>query len=141
METTLASADKSPEKPTILVVDDTPENLLLISDLLRKSYKVKVANNGSRALAIAQAAPQPDLILLDIMMPEMDGYEVCRLLKSNPVTQGIPVVFLTARTDDDNNKGLKIGAVGYLTKPVKSALLMESINTHLVPKTHARPLG
>lgn len=139
METPLASADMSPEKPTILVVDDTPENLLLISDLLRKCYKVKVANNGSRALAIAQVAPPPDLILLDIMMPEMDGYEVCRLLKSNRVTRGIPVVFLTARTDDDYNKGLKLGAVGYLTKPVKSSLLMESINTHLVPK--AQPLG
>jgi len=137
METPLASAGKSPEKPTILVVDDTPENLLLITDLLRARYKVKVANNGSRALLIAQAAPPPDLILLDVLMPEMDGYEVCRLLKSNPVTQDIPVVFLTALADDDNNKGLKIGAVGYLTKPVKSALLMESINTHLLPKAQA----
>lgn len=140
MQTPLASAEKSPEKPTILVVDDTPENLLLISDLLRKYYKVKVANNGIRALSIAQADPPPDLILLDIMMPEMDGYEVCRLLKSNPVTRGIPVVFLTAQMDD-NKKGTEIGAVGYLTKPVKSSLLMESIKTHLVPKAHARILG
>jgi putative two-component system response regulator len=137
MEIPLASADKSTEKPTILLVDDTPENLLLISDLLRKRYKVKVANKGSRALTIAQADPPPDLILLDIMMPEMDGYEVCRLLKSNPVTRGIPVVFLTAQMDD-NNKGLEIGAVGYLTKPVKSSLLMESIKTHLVPMDHNR---
>lgn len=137
MEAPLASSDKSPEKPTILVVDDTPENLLLISDLLRKFYKVKVANNGNRALSIAQADTRPDLILLDIMMPDMDGYEVCRLLKSNSVTRDIPVVFLTARIDDDK-KGLEIGAVGYLTKPVKSSLLMESINTHLAPKTKNR---
>jgi putative two-component system response regulator len=133
METSLASSDKSTEKPTVLVVDDTPENLLLISDLLRKYYKVKVASNGNRALSIAQADPLPDLILLDIMMPDMDGYEVCRFLKINPVTRNIPVVFLTARMDDDQ-KGSEIGAVGYLTKPVKSSLLIESIKTHLVPK-------
>lgn len=128
MNVSIASIDKS----TILVVDDTPENLLLISDLLRKHYKVKVANNGDRALSIAQAEPRPDLILLDLMMPVMDGYEVCRLLKSNPATSSIPVVFLTASLDNDQ-KGLEIGAVGYLTKPVKSALLMESIKTHLRP--------
>jgi len=138
MENSLAATDKSTEKPTILVVDDTPENLLLISDLLRKYYKVKVANNGSRALAIAQANPPPDLMLLDIMMPDMDGYEVCRLLKSNPVTRNIPVVFLTAQMEN-HQKGLEIGAVGYLTKPVKSSLLMESIKTHLDPKADTRP--
>ena len=132
MENPLASADKSTEKPTILVVDDTPENLLLINDLLRKSYKVKVASNGERALSIAQANPQPDLILLDIMMPGMDGYEACQLLKSDPVTRDIPVVFLTAQTDE-YQKGLKLGAVGYLTKPVKSSLLMEVLKTHLAP--------
>jgi CheY-like chemotaxis protein len=123
----------SAEKPTILVVDDTPENLLLISDLLRKDYKVKVANNGTRALAIAQAEVPPSLILLDIMMPDMDGYEVCRILKSSPVSRDIPVVFLSAKTGDEK-KVLEMGGVGYLTKPVKSALLMESIKTHLVPK-------
>jgi CheY-like chemotaxis protein len=121
------------EKPTILVVDDTPENLLLISDLLRKDYKVKVANNGTRALAIAQADIPPSLILLDIMMPDMDGYEVCRILKSSPATRDIPVVFLSAKTGDEQ-KVLEMGGVGYLTKPVKSVLLMESIKTHLVPK-------
>lgn len=131
MENTLASADHATDKPTILVVDDTPENLLLISDLLKKLYKVKVASSGARALTIAQADPAPDLILLDIMMPDMDGYEACQLLKSNPVTQNIPVVFLTACADEDQ-KGLELGAVGYLTKPVKSSLLMEAIKTHLV---------
>ena len=123
----------SAEKPTILVVDDTPENLLLISDLLRKDYKVKVANNGSRALAIAQAEVPPSLILLDIMMPDMDGYEVCRILKSSPATRDIPVVFLSAKTGDEQQV-LEMGGEGYLTKPVKSALLMESLRTHLVRK-------
>lgn len=134
MKTLLTSSHSATEKPTILVVDDTPENLLLISDLLRKSYRVKVANNGNRALSIAQTDPPPDLILLDVMMPDLDGYEVCRLLKANPVTQHIPVVFLTARIGDDQ-RGLRIGAVGYLTKPVKSSLLMECITTHLAPKS------
>ncbi len=133
MEHPLSSADQPTEKPTILVVDDTPENILLISDLLRKSYKVKVATSGERALSIARAAPQPDLILLDIMMPGMDGYEACQLLKSDAVTRDIPVVFLTAQTDEDQ-KGLKLGAVGYLTKPVKSSLLMEVLKAHLAPK-------
>jgi putative two-component system response regulator len=135
MDNPVASADKPADKPTILVVDDTSENLLLISDLLRKHYKVKVANNGHKALNIAQAIPGPDLILLDIMMPDMDGYAVCRLLKSHPATRSIPVVFLTARPDEDK-KGLEVGAVGYLTKPVKSSLLMEAIKTHLGPKAN-----
>lgn len=130
MQSPLALTDKPTEMSTILVVDDTPENLLLISDLLNKQYKVKVANNGPRALSIAQSESPPDLILLDIMMPVMDGYEVCRLLKNNPSTRDIPVVFLTASLDDDQ-KGLEIGAVGYLTKPVKASLLIESINIHL----------
>lgn len=133
MDHTLASADPATEKPTILAVDDSPENLLLISDLLRKSYKVKVASNGARALIIAQADPSPALILLDIMMPGMDGYEACERLKSNPATRDIPVVFLTASTDEEQ-KGLELGAVGYLTKPVKSSLLMEAIKAHLVHK-------
>ena len=83
---------------SILVVDDTPENLQLMSELLLDSYRVKVASNGAKALRIAAGEPQPDLILLDIMMPEMDGYEVCRLLKLNPATADIPVVFLTAKS-------------------------------------------
>lgn len=137
MENPVTSTDKPVEKQTILVVDDTAENLLLISDLLRKHYKVKVASHGSRALSIARTSPVPHLILLDIMMPDMDGYEVCQLLKSNPVTRSIPVVFLSARSDEDK-KGLDVGAVGYLTKPVKSSLLMECIKTHLAPQAHTR---
>ena len=83
-------------KASILVVDDIPDNLSLMSNLLRDIYKVRVANSGERALTIAGSDTPPDLILLDIMMPEVDGYEVCRRLKDNPVTRDIPVIFLTA---------------------------------------------
>ena len=86
------------EKPTILVVDDTPENLTMMSFLLKDRYKVKVANHGQKALRIAASEPQPDLILLDIMMPEMDGYEVCRQLQQDPQTRNIPIIFLTAKS-------------------------------------------
>ena len=92
------------DKPiaTVLVVDDTPENLTLMGSLLREHYLVKVANHGEKALKIAQSATPPDLILLDIMMPEVDGYEVCRRLKEAPATRDIPVIFLTARSDTDD---------------------------------------
>ena len=120
------------EKPTILVVDDTPENLMLISDLLRKDFNVKVANNGQRALVLATTGVVPHLVLLDVMMPGMDGYEVCRQLKGDPVTRIIPVVFLTAMgAADDERKAIEAGAEGYLTKPVSAGKLMSIINTLL----------
>jgi putative two-component system response regulator len=89
--------NEAPRKPVILVVDDTPENLHLMSDLLSDAYTVKVAPNGARALKIAHGERPPDLILLDVMMPDMDGYEVCRQLKADPSTVDIPVIFLTAK--------------------------------------------
>ena len=117
---------------TILVVDDTPENLALMHALLRDSYRVKVANHGLRALELAAAQPTPDLILLDIMMPEIDGYEVCRRLKANPQTRGIPILFLTARNEEtDEEAGLALGAVDYLTKPIKPAIVLARIRTQL----------
>ena len=91
-------------KPTILVVDDTPDNLTLMMTLLKDSYTVKLANNGERALKLAAMPPHPDLILLDIMMPGLDGYDVCQRLKANPPTRDIPVVFLTARSAVDDEK-------------------------------------
>ena len=107
-----------PEQEMILVVDDTPDNLQLISELLIDRYRVKVANNGAKALRIAQGSPAPDLILLDIMMPEMDGYEVCRRLKADPNTSSIPVIFLTARSQQTEiARGLALGAAGYIVKP------------------------
>ncbi len=123
---------------TILVVDDTPENLALMSDLLRDSYRVKVANGGEKALRIARAAEPPDLILLDVMMPGMDGYEVCRLLKDDPATAAIPVIFLTARANpEDEQQGLDLGAVDYIAKPISPPLVLARVRNHLALKSHA----
>lgn len=127
--------DTSTYRPTVLVVDDTPDNLSLISELLKDSYRIKIANNGQRAIAIAQSDNQPDLILLDIMMPEMDGYEVCSVLKSNPHTKDIPVIFLTAKTAiEDEQKGLEMGAVDYITKPISPPILLARVKTQLALK-------
>ena len=87
------------EKPTILIVDDTPANLSLLSDVLKSDYRTKAAVNGEKALKLAFSGTPPDLILLDIMMPGMDGYEVCRRLKANPATRSIPVIFVTAMNE------------------------------------------
>lgn len=126
------------DKPTILVVDDTPDNLTLMSGLLKDLYRVKVSNRGVKALEIANTVPQPDLILLDIMMPEMDGYEVCRQLKANPDTESIPVIFLTAKNEtEDEAHGLQLGAADYLTKPVNPAILLARVKNHLQLKVHA----
>ncbi len=116
----------------VLVVDDTPKNIqLLLTILSRKTYEIHVANNGIQALRKAQMVI-PDLILLDVMMPEMDGFETCRQLKSNPDTENIPVIFLTARTEtEDIVKGFELGAVDYITKPFNSAELLARVHTHL----------
>ena len=120
-------------RPIILVVDDSPENLHFISNLLHDEYKIKVAKNGEKALRIAQSDSPPDLILLDIMMPEMDGYEVCQSLKSDPLTKDIPVLFLTAKSEmEDEIKGLGLGAVDYITKPISPAIVKARIKTHLL---------
>jgi len=125
-------------KPTILVVDDTPDNLSLMLELLKGDYVVKLANGGERALKLAALDPHPDLMLLDIMMPTMDGYEVCQRLKANPQTRDIPVVFLTAKTEvDDEKKGLEIGAVDYITKPISPPIVLARVKTHLALKSHA----
>ncbi len=117
---------------TLLVVDDTPENIDLLSTLLRDDYKIKAATNGERALAIARKTPAPDLILLDIMMPGIDGYEVCRQLKSSPSTAAIPIIFVTAMEAEQNEeKGLELGAVDYITKPISPSITKARIKTHL----------
>ena len=129
------------ERATILVVDDTPENLTLMNSLLKDDYKVKVANNGEKALKIAVSDSPPNLVLLDIMMPGMDGYEVCRRLKSDPQTMNIPVIFLTARSDmEDEKKGLELGAVDYIIKPISPPIVMARIKNHLALKTLAESL-
>ncbi len=119
-------------QPLILVVDDTPDNLTLMHGLLKDQYRVKVANGGAAGLRIARATPAPDLILLDVMMPEMDGHEVCRQLKSDPLTRDIPVVFLTARSDaEDERFGLDLGAVDYITKPISPPIVLARVRNHL----------
>ncbi|MDZ7920110.1 two-component system response regulator [Rhodoferax sp.] len=126
------------EKSTVLVVDDTPENLSLMAALLKDTYKVKVANHGEKGLKIAQSDNPPDLILLDIMMPDMDGYEVCRRLKEHPATREIPVIFLTAKSEiEDEKKGLELGAVDYITKPISPPIVMARVATQLSLKASA----
>ncbi len=126
------------EKATILVVDDTPENLALTSSLLKDYYKVKIANGGEKALKIAASDSPPNLILLDIMMPGMDGYEVCRRLKRDPKTMKIPVIFLTARSEvEDEKKGLELGAADYITKPISPSIVMARVKNHLALKAMA----
>lgn len=119
-------------KITLLVVDDVPANLSVLSDSLSNAgFKVLVAQDGKRAIKKAEHV-QPDLILLDIMMPEMDGFETCRILKSQPTTQNIPIIFMTALTDTlDKVKGFSLGASDYITKPIQHEEVLARINTHL----------
>src|SRR5487761_2115242 len=122
----------SVSKSTILIVDDVPDNLVLMSNLLKGDYQVKVANSGPKALSIASSDFPPDLILLDIMMPTMDGYEVCHRLKINPKTVNIPVIFLTAKAEvADEKKGLELGAVDYITKPISPPIMLARVKNHL----------
>ena len=128
----MAETNDQPGKKVILTVDDAPDNLALISELLKESFQVKVATNGKDALHIAFSSDPPDLILLDIMMPGMDGYEVCRQLKSDPQTSDIPVIFLTSKSDvADEERGFELGAVDYITKPISPPILLARVRTHL----------
>ena len=128
----------APQRHSILVVDDTPENLALMSGLLQDLYQVRVAPSGARALKIAQSERPPDLILLDIMMPEMDGYAVCVALKADERTCHIPVIFLTAMSEEtDEEMGLGLGAVDYVTKPVSPPILLARVKSQLSVKAAA----
>ncbi|HSD16664.1 MAG TPA: two-component system response regulator [Thermomonas sp.] len=128
--------DEIESRPNILVVDDTPENLSLMSELLRDEYKVKLAPSGPRGLQIARSDPKPDLILLDIMMPDVDGYQVMQQLQADTATRDIPVIFLTAMTGiDDERKGLDLGAVDYITKPISPSITLARVRNHLQLKT------
>jgi len=119
-------------KPTVLVIDDTPANLQLIGHILKHECEVLLASSGQQALQLAHGQPCPDLVLLDIMMPGMDGYEVCRRLKSDPATATIPVIFLTAKGEsEDEILGLQLGAVDYLPKPVRPPVLRARVRTQL----------
>lgn len=130
---TTGSAERDgAEKGVILIVDDTPTNLDVLLDLLEAAgFKVVIAEDGERAIALAEYAP-PDLILLDILMPKIDGFETCRRLKTNSATQEIPVIFLTAVSDNvDKVKGLNLGAVDYITKPLNHEEVLARVNTHV----------
>ena len=116
----------------VLIVDDTPTNIAVVSGVLRDQYRTKVATNGEKALAIATAPEKPDLILLDVMMPGMDGFEVCRRLKADPDTSEIPIIFLTAKTDSgDEEKGFELGAVDYIHKPFSAPIVLARVRTQL----------
>ncbi|MBV8048829.1 MAG: two-component system response regulator [Paludibacterium sp.] len=120
------------KRQTVLVVDDTPINLTLMSELLKGRYRILLANSGEAALDILRHDSLPDLILLDIMMPGIGGFEACRLIKDDPRTCGIPVIFLTARVDiEDEESGFSAGAVDYITKPISPAIVLARIQTHL----------
>ena len=126
------------ERPTVLIVDDTPENITLMNGLLKDRYRTRIATNGTRALAAAQLAPKPDLVLLDVMMPDMDGYEVCRRLKADAATAGIPVIFLTAKSEvEDEQRGFDTGAVDYITKPISPPIVLARVQTQLALKAAA----
>ena len=122
----------TPEQKLILVVDDTPLNISVITGALKDTYRTKVATSGAKALTIAAADEKPDLILLDVMMPEMNGYEVCRRLKAEQTTREIPVIFLTAQIEaEDETRGFQVGAVDYVHKPFSPAVVKARVHTHL----------
>ncbi|YCO00525.1 HD domain-containing phosphohydrolase [Vibrio sp. VNB-15] len=129
-------------KPTILVVDDTPEHIQIISNVLSDDYQVKAAITGERGMQVALQDPKPDLILLDIVMPEINGFEVCKQLKANPLTSAIPIMFLTAQSDvDDEQFGFDIGAVDYITKPISPAILRVRVRAQLLAYSQSRMLA
>jgi CheY-like chemotaxis protein len=128
-----------PPISTLLIIDDSQVNLALLSNLLKDKYKVKVAINGEKGLKLANSTPLPDLILLDIMMPIMDGFEVCEQLKQNMLTRSIPVIFLSGKSEtEDETKCRQLGAVDYMIKPIDIHALLASIGRQLKVAEHPR---
>jgi len=120
------------KKPLILIVDDTPTNIQVLAEALRAEYRVRVANSGKIAFEIIAKLGAPDLILLDVMMPEMDGYEVCRRLKQAPETRNVPVIFVTGLDSvEDEERGLKSGAMDYIAKPYRPSIICARVRTQL----------
>jgi putative two-component system response regulator len=125
-------------RPSILIVDDTPDNLVLMSDLLKDDYLIKVANNGEKALKIVRRGDQLDLILLDVMMPGLSGHEVARELKADPQTRDVPIIFLTSLSSEhDEMLGLELGAADYITKPIRPPVLLARVETQIKLKAAA----
>jgi serine phosphatase RsbU (regulator of sigma subunit) len=125
--------NEADQRKTVLLVDDAPANIQVATSILKDIYKIRVATNGTKALALVKDAHPPDLVLLDVMMPEMDGYEVCTRLKADPETRDIPVIFLTGQTEiEDETRGFEVGAVDYIHKPFSPAVVRARVQTHLV---------
>ena len=123
-------------KPRVLLVDDKPENIDVLANMLGENYQLLVALDGAKALELAGKEDSPDLILLDVMMPEIDGYEVCRRLQDNEDTRGIPVIFVTAMNDvEDEAKGFELGGVDFITKPLSPSIVRARVETQLALKT------
>ncbi|MES2877878.1 MAG: response regulator [Pseudomonadota bacterium] len=126
------AVSKVPPRPTILIVDDTPDNLMLLSGLLKQEYRVRLAQNGVKALEICTSDDPPDLVLLDIMMPEIDGFEVAKRMREHPTSESTPVIFVTAMTSDDARlKGLDLGAVDFITKPIDPEVLKHRVRNFM----------
>ena len=119
------------KQPTILIVDDMTTNILILSDLLKDEYDIKVAKNGEKAIEIVNSQ-NIDLILLDVEMPNLNGYEVCKILKASDKTKNIPIIFITARSSEtDEEKGLDLGAIDYVTKPFSKTIVKLRIRNHI----------
>ncbi len=135
--TALATALAPTDRNKVLIVDDAPENIRILGELLRDKYTIMFARNGHDALRIAKAKPQPDVILLDVIMPGMDGYEVCEELKKNPNTHDIPVLFITAQNNEkEESHGLSLGGVDYISKPFRASLVQSRVDNQLELKKH-----
>jgi putative two-component system response regulator len=123
--------DVTKKRPKILVVDDAPENLMVMESILSKDYSLKLFNDSSEALEYAFANP-PDLILLDVMMPKIDGFEVCRRIKANPKLSDVPVIFITSKSDiKDEEQGFSVGASDFIHKPISAPIVTARVKTHI----------
>ncbi len=135
--TATATFETQEKNGRVLIVDDAPENIRILGELLRDDYTIMFARNGKDALRLAKVSPQPDIILLDVIMPEMDGYEVCDRLKKSPLTHDIPVLFITAQKDEkEEAHGLSLGGVDYISKPFRASLVQTRVNNQLELKKH-----
>ncbi len=129
------------KKYTILIVDDEPTNVAVLNAILRSNYKVRAALNGFDAIKIARSHPHPDLILLDIIMDEVDGFEVCEILKADNDTKHIPIVFVTALNESKSEKkGIEIGAIDFFSKPYSAPIIIKRIENHLSSLQKSRDL-
>ncbi len=136
----ITQMDAQPSLPTVLIVDDSPESIDVLRSVLGSEFRLRVAINGTKALEITECV-NPDVILLDVMMPEMDGYETCRRLKENASTSNVPVIFVTTLSETDSQlKGLELGAVDYITKPYTASLVRSRVRTHVALHRHNEEL-